>query len=558
MIGKRQAQRKRPAFGQSVEAEIRQCDQRPGTCQNCENHRVECPGYRDQLDLAFLDETDDVFRKAKSKTGKQNHAYRIHSNQSQEVKSRRWRGEGSDITEPWHGAAITLARSMGLKSSYDDLAVNFFFRNYFVGTNSTENGPNQNAALLKRETHDALPDGIRAVALASLATLLKAPDLMLEARKRYVLAVQQLNDALQNPQKVNKDSTLYATMLLSNFETVAGNSSPSMTAWRNHIFGGSALLKTRGVAQLKTISGTHLFLQAASYMFLPCLKHGVPIPKEIMELRAVVALSVDSENPSWRVWETAVDFTNFMASLADGSLSDDLEKYQKASELDLRFASAFVDVPPTWQYRTYRTNNDPDLVPNGTYHIYSSFIGVQMWNSMRTMRVILGEIMRESFLLGDRLNSDVLSNSEKRAVFERIHDTNRRLQADVISSIPQHLGYIAPTQDQDNGNVLRHKQEFDNLELKFLWTNFDRIPHHAQHNVLNSPPPPLLLRLFGGFLLPWSLFTVGRVEVAPMQTKQWIFKMLNRVGSTFGIGQAFQRAGLAYPRGTPKWPRMGR
>ena len=126
----------------------------------------------------------------------------------------------------------------------DERATGFFVSNYVF---ETDRHPGNSAGY---GIDDNLANCMKAVGLASLASAAHAPELIKEAKKRYLSAIQLTNAALGSSVDVKKDSTLLAIMLLSIFETVTSSDQRSLSAWSSHINGAAAVIKTRGPEQL--------------------------------------------------------------------------------------------------------------------------------------------------------------------------------------------------------------------------------------------------------------------------------------------------------------------
>ena len=131
-----------------------------------------------------------------------------------------------------------------LAPTIDERATGFFFTNYIVD----EDG--RPGSSVSYAIDDNLAGCMKAVGLAALASAAHAPELIKEAKKQYLSAIQLTNKALGSPVRVKKDSTLLAILLLSIFETVTSSDQRSLSAWSNHIDGAAALIKYRGPQQL--------------------------------------------------------------------------------------------------------------------------------------------------------------------------------------------------------------------------------------------------------------------------------------------------------------------
>ena len=195
-----------------------------------------------------------------------------------------------------------------------------------------------------------------------------------------------------------KDSTLLAIMLLSTFETVTGGRRRSLSAWRSHINGAAALIKERGLEQLASSGGVRMFMQATVNLMASHVELEIALPEHIMVLNAEVAKHADLSDPSWRYYETMILLTNFRAHTRCGIVSDPREILAKAIEIDRAALSIFANAPSIYEYETVYTDVESAVIFAGCYHLYQDFMSATLWNGMRTIRMILHEIIRDTLL----------------------------------------------------------------------------------------------------------------------------------------------------------------
>jgi hypothetical protein len=92
-----------------------------------------------------------------------------------------------------------------------------------------------------------------------------------------------MNDALQSPTEMKKDTTLLAINLLGMYEIIAG--SPwTLDYWYQHIYGATALLRLRGLEQFDTCEGGRLFMLITNNLIMACVGRRTPIPHHIHSL----------------------------------------------------------------------------------------------------------------------------------------------------------------------------------------------------------------------------------------------------------------------------------
>jgi len=259
----------------------------------------------------------------------------------------------------------------------------------FFATHSSKLNPNWDFDLVdnlctRTAEDNHLLASINAVGLASFSNSVHVPKLMTRARQDYVVALRLTNAALRSPTKVKKDSTLFAVMILSLFETIAGTDVDSLVAWTEHVKGAAALVKLRGRDQFKTYAGQRLFRQVTSNLMISCLQRTVPMPSYIMELWEAMAEIIDCSNLAWKLAVVIVDFIVFRAAVRSLQVVGPRFIVEAALEFEQRFLEVFEDIPETWKYETLYTDKNPHLVWNKYYHVYQDTFSSQIWNGFRT------------------------------------------------------------------------------------------------------------------------------------------------------------------------------
>ena len=469
----------------------------------------------------FRDQNRNVMKKAKAKAALQ-----------PEVASSA-RATGADTTTPaellLHQDTMSqpsLALIHNLAPTIDERATGWFFSNYVIGID----GPARASWVQEIDGH--LLTSMKAVGLAGFSHTAHAPDLLIESKKLYVAAIRRTNNALRSPADVAKDSTLLAIMLLSIFETMTGGGQRSLTAWASHINGAAALLKLRGPEQLNTQLGIRLFMQITSSLVTSCLQHDIPLPDHVLELQVEASRHVDCDDLGWRFLEIMILFTDFHQRVKHGSISDPNFVLSRASELDGILMSTFFDLPPKWQYETLYTDADRELVFAGYYHMYYDFLGAQIWNGMRTIRILLNQMILKVLRAGHAHLPPLSSSPDCAKLSQRSTEILYQMQSDIIASVPQHIGYSP----KSHGMPLSFCNGLSTQEG--TWSHFDNGRHDVTPlNQTTSASLPLI-RLFGGYLLPWPLYMVGIMGVSSQPVQKWAIKTLRMVGQTMGVEQA--------------------
>ncbi|KAL3418076.1 hypothetical protein PVAG01_09791 [Phlyctema vagabunda] len=535
------------------------CSQQPEGCSQCMRAKQICPGYRAQVDVMFRNESDNVIRKAKVRAEKTKFKVARSSGDESSSSTPEWEDDSSSTTSleviSRQPSRVGSPISYTMVPSIDDLATAYFVTHYVI--NFEEDGPVKGhldhlTSLQKAHgIEDNLLASMKAVGLAGFAHDYKAHSLMVNARQQYIKAIQLTNAALRHPREVKKDSVLMSIMILGIFETVTGCNQKSIQAWQDHIHGAAAVVKLRGRDQLLTPAGRRLFIQTTSSLILSCIQRQMPVPKHITDLaeQAGVAAGIQGD-AAWKVLTTMIDFAQFRSDLKTQKLTDTMTIFKKAMEIDGAFLSICKSPPKGWEFQTIYTDKDPDIIFNGYYHIYYDVWVAQNWNSIRTVRILLNEKMREILLDGFRAVPPQFTSLEHTAQFQLSTDTIYILQAEILASVPQHLGYIStvekprlafdPTRSINPPSI---EKAFSTLQ--HVWSAGNEETSSRQNNNPHSLPA---IRASAGIFLMWPLWFAGIIDVATEEVRDFVIRNLKLIGTKMGVQQANMLADLVKGR----------
>jgi hypothetical protein len=493
----------------------------------------------------FRNESTDVVRKAKAKEAKIKQGSIRSSTTSSLVSS----PADAFVPEPEnffeivrpedHHFPTFLPPTFSIAPTIEERATGFFFSNFVIGVQGPTRGHLDHLENVYNtdDMDDNLLASMKSVGLAGYSHAVHAPQLMKDARQEYMKALRLTNLALRSPRDVKKDSTLLAIMILGIFETVTGCNQRSLNAWAEHINGAAALVELRGLEQLRTPAGRRMFIQVTSSLLISCIQRRLALPAHIIELRAEAAKHLNTTEPAWRVQESMIAFADFRSKTRAGVITDPQAILSKALEIDGTLLELFSDVPPGWEYETVYTDADPDVVFNGRYHVYYDYWVAQLWNAMRTIRILLNEQIRGVLLQGFSSRPPLFLGPEYTAQLQISTDVLFELAADILASVPQHLGYVSKPTPQTPAPNTATPASSDQTSSRFLWTDFDESSPALpwMHCDISSKP---MIRASGGYFLLWPLYLVGCIDITTEPVRRWVVKNLECVGRTMGIQQA--------------------
>jgi hypothetical protein len=179
----------------------RQCDRLEPTCGQCARLKRVCSGYRNQLDLMFVNESKDISRK---------------TNRPTKREARKSGGSSRSVTNDFG----TLVGTRILSPSLFEQSTNFFFRSFVFPHPNPTRTLGSHYAMLRTQVGDDEPVAIAisCLGMAGLARQKGSPALAGIANRRYAMALNMTNSAMRDPVAVRSDQTLAVVNLLGMFE----------------------------------------------------------------------------------------------------------------------------------------------------------------------------------------------------------------------------------------------------------------------------------------------------------------------------------------------------
>ncbi|RDW88756.1 hypothetical protein BP6252_00788 [Coleophoma cylindrospora] len=382
--------------------------------------------------------------------------------------------------------------------------------------------------------------GMTAIFVGAMSNQYRSQALVVRARREYASALNQINAALRSPTEAVKDSTLLSIMILSVYETITASNKMSVKAWTEHLNGAGALIRLRGTAQFKTATGRGLFLQVLNHYLMSCIQREIPLPNDFIDLRKEAAKYTDTTEPQWQSVNSIIEFAFFRAAVRAGRFSNLKEIIDTAINMDTILARKFAweSLPPSWHYETVFTDELPEVVHNGCYHIYFDHFLTQIWNNMRTIRILLHEMIRVKLLEGFATAPAMFMDVKYSSQLQRSTEILIKLRDDILRSVPQQLGYVTRRPFSSGP---------DDVESYTAFLNSETAPS------LKAPTAPTsssrfsttpTARAIGGYFLLWPLYISGMTRATTAPQRAWIMARLRYIGQTMGIGQADAIAGF--------------
>ncbi|KAL8785495.1 MAG: hypothetical protein Q9213_003321 [Squamulea squamosa] len=373
------------------------CDLRRDACTQCTRAQLECYGYRDTDALRFRDESTAVQNRVVSK-------------------------------KPV--APVPQSLPVSIRSQARDV----FYYNYVVGLAKPFDF--LQAVYSPASKDDHLSRSVDAVALAYLHSHRPSVRVEEEARQTYVSAINCVSGALQNPDLAQQDSTIIAILLLDLYEKITTREPAFHGAWAAHLSGALTLVKLRGDEQFNDPSIVRVLMRLSTNLLISCVASNRPVLYDLVTLRHTIAARFPTPpDPKWQESDLVIEFASLRQDIMKGILTDN-EATIALIELDAKFVTLGMQVPPDWQYATVRVDAKSNHHYESFHHIHPAEHIAQMWNTLRLTRILLNEIICSKCL-------DTQGRPKPNPQFQTIHKRAtgaiKEMAIDICASLPQYI-----------------------------------------------------------------------------------------------------------------------
>lgn len=192
------------------------------------------------------------------------------------------------------------------------------------------------------------------------------------------------------------------------------------------------------------------------------------------------------------------DFAKLRTAIREGKIVEPRAVIEAALEVDRKLLKAFQRVPESWKYRTFYSDHDDENIWNRRYDIYNdnSSLVIQVWNGMRTCRILLHETIRDQLLTASSAMTQIFSEEESKEQEKESILAMLTMQTDILASVPSH-----PVPN----------------------------PHER---------PSAFAERSRGYFILWPLYMAGVMDLATQPITTWVIRQLRKIAIEVGIGQA--------------------
>ncbi|KAI9901394.1 hypothetical protein N3K66_003211 [Trichothecium roseum] len=486
------------------------CDETKPTCNQCAKSRRQCPGYKDEFDLVFRNETQATERRAKKANMK--------------AMALKMGKEGIELINSPNetpSSAKTNSPVSPIQLPPEQQASCHFISNFVLlpRQGTTRGFMEYLIPMLKQHkqtTHFKL--AFDACALASLGNRVGTGcDFENQALTKYTKALSATYGALQDPEMAKQDSTLAAILLLGLFENISAKQLGTL-AWGSHTEGAVQLVKARGRKQLRTKVGLMLFIAVRTQMIIHTLSSGKAPAMGVewwMNDAVKDSNAADCQRLSIRVGEVRAEVNRLLTALPRSPENVEVmfEMLRNCQGLDQECAQWVRDLPSAYDWHTVAWEDQPP--PDGDYSRAETYPGrvdayqdlyiVSVWNMMRASRIILASLIVRTVAwicapLDYRTTPEYATSA--RTCTEAI--------ADIIASVPYQLGYFS-----------NRKHLLDGVNLSSYGC--------GDEDALKGLP---------GYFLTWPLTCIYGQDYTLDSQRAWVRGRLEFIGNQLGVRYA--------------------
>ncbi|MCJ1330596.1 hypothetical protein MMC10_007281 [Thelotrema lepadinum] len=234
-----------------------------------------------------------------------------------------------------------------------------------------------------------LVESVDAVSLVFLAHHYRDPKLSRLASGKYLKAIQQINQVLQNPQLAIEDSTLQSVLLLDLYEKLANREHLDAQSWIAHVNGAVALVKVRGQGNISNDNARQLSKRLLTTSIISCAVASMRVPEALVDLHNRLDPYFLRSNVKWRMSELAINLISFQADMYEGILATDTDILDAAWILEARFIAMQNELLPFWQPKRVTIAPGNPLVYAQHYDLYQDQYITQGSMVFRTWRLLL-------------------------------------------------------------------------------------------------------------------------------------------------------------------------
>lgn len=230
--------------------------------------------------------------------------------------------------------------------------------------------------------------------------------------------------------------------MLGYYETLTCDSKESIQSWKAHINGSTQLLKIRGKAQFKSPIGRMLFRETRSNIIIHCMWDDIEPPEFLWEWEEELEKMTPNPEiiiPADKLTKICYGFATLRSKMRQQVLTD-TEAMEWATQIEMEFVQWSIDtmaLDKMWHWHDLEVPDSPH-VWNGMVHSYTCHPCASIWNTYRSMRILLTRTQENCV---KRFELDHEQEESQVAYFRSVR---RQMADEICSGVPTQLGHAAP------------------------------------------------------------------------------------------------------------------
>ncbi|KAI4187533.1 MAG: hypothetical protein L6R41_002751 [Letrouitia leprolyta] len=214
------------------------------------------------------------------------------------------------------------------------------------------------------------------------------------ARKQYLVALPQVNRALQSPERASSNSTFLAVILLDLFEKTMHDVSRSDDPLMSHLNGALALVKLRGPQNFQEDTGLQLSTLLSTHILMSCVTAHKRVPQGLIQLRSDLERFIDRREPKWQATDLVIKYNHLRCDVEEGRIPESTAS-SRVLDLDREIREFAESMLPMTGYATKTLAKPCARAFEKHYDLYPNHAATQLWNIFRVIRILLNDLKHQ-------------------------------------------------------------------------------------------------------------------------------------------------------------------
>jgi hypothetical protein len=344
---------------------------------------------------------------------------------------------------------------------------------------------------------------LEAASLAHYWHQVDSPAALLEARKRYGLALRMMHGTLTSKAESQKDTTVFTIILLDVFEKITDPGFQRRKENASHLQGALGVVQMRGFENFKDETMIKVLIRLYHHCVAACIARGGGAKEAVVdELRAYLFRRFEGRNSGIGLSEILIEYACLRTRFSGGKIGRE-EFVEDLMSLEGRLHLLEINLPKVARYTIRKLHQPFERVFGLEYHEYVNRTLCQGRNLLRVTRIDVNM----NILLHDTFMKE--ENQATRTICEtRIEG----LVKEILASVPYYTGCT---------NALFDSHSLTTSSIQHSTSHHHHLPHHQSDC----------------YLLLFPLYAAGKATTNE-ETRKWVLKELKYMHEHFSVRMA--------------------